>query len=542
MRHLAKAADRELRMEQNLSYISIYDTTLRDGSQGEGVSFSAEDKLKVARKLDEFGVAYVEGGWPGSNPKDAEFFSRARDVEFKNAKLAAFGSTRRAKLAAEDDPQILKLVEAQTPVIAIFGKSWDLHVTDVFRITLEQNLDMIYDSVKFLVSAGREVIFDAEHFFDGYKSDRQFALETLSRAQAAGAACVSLCDTNGGSLPFEVRDIVREVVSQLTVPVGIHAHDDSGLAVANSIVAVENGAVHVQGTMNGMGERCGNANLCAIMPILELKMNRQCLPDGALVNLTEVSRSIDEIANRVPDVSLPFVGAAAFAHKGGVHVDAVMKNPLTYEHVVPETVGNSRRVLVSELAGSSSVVQKAAKYDIDLGKQSPEVKRVLDRVMNMEHEGYSFEDAEASFELLLKKSVGLYRKLFDLKSFRIIVEKRGADEETITEATLKIGVGDEEAFVVAEGDGPVHALDNALRLALGRFYGEELAKIKLTDFKVRVLNTKDATAAKVRTIIESRDRDAVWSTVGVSPNIIEASWAALADSVEYGLLKHLAAK
>jgi 2-isopropylmalate synthase len=529
-------------MESKLPYISIYDTTLRDGTQGEGVNFSAEDKLKVAKRLDEFGVAYVEGGWPGSNPKDAEFFSRAKDVEFKNAKLAAFGSTRRAKLAAEDDPQIVKLVEAQTPVITIFGKSWDLHVTDVFRITLDQNLEMIYDSVKFLVSAGREVIFDAEHFFDGYRSDREFAMEGLRRAQEAGAACVALCDTNGGSLPFQVRDIVREVVAELGIPVGMHAHDDSGLAVANSIVAVENGATHVQGTTNGLGERCGNANLCAIMPILELKMNRRCLPDGALVNLTDLSRSVDEIANRVPDVSLPFVGASAFAHKAGVHVDAVMKNPVTYEHIAPEVVGNSRRVLVSELAGSSSVVQKAAKYDIDLGKQSPEVKGVLERVMSLEHEGYSFEDAEASFELLLKKSMGLYRKLFDLKSYKVIVEQRGSCVDPITEATLKIGVGNEEAFVVAEGDGPVHALDNALRLALARFYGPELAKIKLTDFKVRVVNTRDATAAKVRTIIESRDRDTVWSTVGVSTNIIEASWAALADSVEYGLLKHLAAK
>jgi len=523
--------------------IAIYDTTLRDGTQGEGVNFSAEEKIKVARRLDEFGIAYIEGGWPGSNPKDVEFFRLAKQTQFTNAKIAAFGSTRRPKFAAEDDPQMVKLIEAETPVVTIFGKSWNLHVTDVFRISLEQNLDMIRSSIKYLVDNNREAIFDAEHFFDGYKSDREYALAALSAAVEGGASVLSLCDTNGGTLPWETSDIVSDVVNRFpNVTIGIHAHNDSGLAISTSVAAVHSGATHVQGTINGYGERCGNANICAIMGLLELKMGKQCLPDGALQGLTVLSRAIDEIANRIPDEAMPFVGMSAFAHKAGVHVDAVSKNPATYEHCDPAAVGNSRRFLISELAGSSSVVQKARKYEVDLSKQSPEVKSVLDRVTCLENQGYSFEDAEASFELLLKKAVGMYHKLFDLVGFRVIVEKRGPEEATITEATLKIAVDGKEAFTVAEGDGPVHALDNALRLALGQFYGEELAKIKLTDFKVRVVNTRAGTAAKVRTIIESSDSSQAWSTVGVSENIIEASWEALADSVEYGLLKHLGGK
>lgn len=518
--------------------IAIYDTTLRDGTQGEGVSFSAEEKLKVARKLDDFGVAYIEGGWPGSNPKDVEFFRLAKSVTFKNAKLAAFGSTRRAKLSAEKDSQLLKLIEAGTPVVTIFGKSWDMHVTEVFRISLEQNLDMIRDSIAFLVANDREAIFDAEHFFDGYKNNREYALAALRAAVEGGATTLSLCDTNGGALPSEVADITKDVVSTFSnVSVAVHAHNDSGLAVANSVAAVQSGATQVQGTINGYGERCGNADTCTIIPILELKLGCKCVPDGALSQLTAISRWVDEIANRIPDETLPFVGASAFAHKAGVHVDAVTKNPVTYEHIDPTAVGNRRRILISELAGSSSIVQKARKYEIDLAKQSPEVKAVLDRVVQLEHDGYSFEDAEASFELLLKKSMGQYSKLFDLVGFRLIVEKRGPGEEPITEATLKVAVDGVEAFTVAEGDGPVHALDNALRLALKQFYGVELAKIKLTDYKVRVVNSGEGTAARVRTIIESRDANDAWSTVGVSTNIIEASWNALADSVEYGLLR-----
>lgn len=518
--------------------IAIYDTTLRDGTQGEGVNFSAEEKLKVARKLDEFGVAYIEGGWPGSNPKDVEFFELAKSVQFKNAKLAAFGSTRRPKLKAGEDPQLAKLIEADTPVVTIFGKSWDMHVTDVFNISLEQNLDMIRDSIEFLVDNGKEAIFDAEHFFDGYKSSPEYAMAALDAAVKGGASTLALCDTNGGALPWEVSDIVKCVVERFPgVKIGIHAHDDAGMAITTSVCAVNSGATHVQGTINGYGERCGNANICSIMPILELKMGLSCVPDGSLESLTALSRGVDEIANRIPDETMPFVGESAFAHKAGVHVDAVSKNPATYEHVDPSSVGNRRRFLISELAGSSSVVQKARKYEIDLRKQSPEVKSVLDRVVDLEHQGYSFEDAEASFELLLKKAMGQYEKLFELVGFRLIVEKRGPKEEPITEATLKIAVDGVEAFTVAEGDGPVHALDNALRLALRQFYSEELGKIKLTDYKVRVINSVEGTAARVRTIIESRDANDSWSTVGVSTNIIEASWKALADSVEYGLLR-----
>lgn len=528
------------RKEENLrNKVAIYDTTLRDGTQGEGVSLTLEDKLKIAKKLDEFGVDYIEGGWPISNPKDIEFFKLARNIRFKRAKITAFGSTRRAKNKAEDDANLRKLIESDTEAVTIFGKSWDFHVQHALRCTLEQNLEMIFDSVKFLKDQGREVIFDAEHFFDGYKSDPQYAMQSLLAAANAGADALALCDTNGGGLPSEIAAVTMLVCSRFPMKIGIHAHNDSGLAVANSVMAVEQGAVHVQGTINGYGERCGNANLCAIIPILEIKMGKQCLPEGALARITEVSRFVDEVANIVPDGRMPFVGQCAFAHKAGVHVDAMMKNPQTYEHIIPECVGNDRRVLISELAGSSSVVQKAKKVGVDLTKGSPEIAAVLDKVVQLEHDGYSFENAEATFELLLKKSLGMYRKLFDLKGFRLIIEKRGPDEEPITEATLKIAVDGKEAFTVAEGDGPVHALDNALRLALKQFYGKELAKIKLSDFKVRVVNTREGTAAKVRTTIETRDKAETWTTVGVSTNIVEASWAALADSIEYGLLKHL---
>ena len=522
--------------------ISIYDTTLRDGMQSERVNFSLEDKLKIARKLDEFGIDYVEGGWPGSNPTDTQFFDRARNLELAHARLVAFGSTRRAKYAAADDPLLDKLLQAGTPVVTVFGKSWDLHVRDVFRVSLDQNLEMIYDTVKYCIDQGREVIFDAEHFFSGYQADSQYALATLDAAQRAGASCLVLCDTNGGSLPSEVAEVTRTAVERCGVSIGIHAHNDSGLAVANSIAAVQAGATHVQGTINGLGERCGNANLCTIIAILELRMGIRCVPDGAVAKLTELSRYVDEVANLVPDDRMPFVGGSAFAHKAGVHADAVAKNPQTYEHIDPSAVGNDRRILISSYAGASNVAQKAQKYEVDLTKQSPEIRAVLEQVTNLEHEGYSFEEAEASFELILKKSLGLYRKLFDLKGFRVIVEKRGPEVQTITEATLKIAVDGKEAFTVAEGDGPVHALDNALRLALKRFYGKEIGRIKLTDFKVRVVNTREGTAAKVRTVIESRDSEEAWSTVGVSTNIIEASWNALADSVEYGLLKQLGLK
>jgi 2-isopropylmalate synthase len=520
-------------------YVEIFDTTLRDGSQAEGISFSVEDKLRIAQKLDTLGVAYIEGGWPVSNDKDREFFRRAREMQWQNALITAFGSTRRGGISCEEDANLRALVESGAPAVAIFGKSWDLHVTEALRVPLEENLRMIEESVAYLVKAGQRVIYDAEHFFDGDKANPEYALQTLEAAKRGGAQILVLCDTNGGSLPTEVARIVGVVLERLQHPVGIHAHNDSGCGVANSIAAVEAGASQVHGTINGYGERCGNANLCSVIPTLELKMGIQCLPDGSLQHLTNVSRFVDEIANVVPDDRQPYVGKSAFAHKGGIHVDAILKHERTYEHIRPELVGNERRVLISELSGASNVVAKAQKHGLDLTKGSPEARAVLHDIVRLENEGYSFESAEGSFELLLKKHTGGYRKLFDLLSFRVIIEKRHPDEEPITEATLKIRVGDEVRHTVGEGDGPVHALDTALRKALLVFY-PDLDEIKLTDFKVRVINSGAGTAAKVRTVIDSQDREGrMWSTVGVSTNLIEASWQALVDSVEYGLLRQL---
>lgn len=519
--------------------IEIYDTTLRDGTQGEGITLTLEDKLKIARRLDEFGTDYIEGGWPVSNPKDVEFFQSAAKMSWNHAKITAFGSTCRAKQAACEDKNLRYLIESGAPVITIFGKSWDFHVTHALKIELDRNLQLIYDSCKFLANYGREVIFDAEHFFDGYKSNPEYALKALEAAVSGGASCLSLCDTNGGTLPSQVASIIESVKAKFNTRLAMHAHNDSGLAVANSIAAVEHGAVQIQGTMNGYGERCGNANLCTIIPILQLKLGKEVLPEGKLQEITEVAHWIDDIANQVPDDRQPFVGRSAFAHKAGVHVDAIVKDNRTYEQIDPSLVGNSRRFLVSELSGSGTVVQLAKRHGVDLSKTSPEVKTLLNEITRLENQGYSFEGAEASFELMLKKSLGLYRKVFDLTGFRVIIEKRGPEEEPITEATLKVRVDDEESFVVAEGDGPVHALDNALRKALSRFFADEIEKIRLSDFKVRVVNTKEGTAAKVRVGIESRDSVESWNTVGVSENIIEASVQALLDSFEYGLLKHL---
>ena len=517
--------------------ITIYDTTLRDGAQGEGISFSLQDMVKIARRLDEAGFDYIEGGWPGSNPKHEDFFQAIQSVSLSHARIAAFGSTRRAGIRADEDANLVAIVKSGAPVATIFGKAWELHVTDALRISLDENIEMIYDSVGFLKEQGKEVIFDAEHFFDGYKANPEYALKAVKAAAAAGASCVVLCDTNGGCVPSDVADVIGVVIAEVNAPVGIHAHNDSELAVANSIMAVERGAVHVQGTINGYGERCGNANLCSIIPTLCLKLGYECSPSTSLADLASLSNYVDEIANVVPNDRQPFVGRSAFAHKAGVHVDAMMKQPLTYEHIRPEQVGNVRRILISELAGASSIVHKAQRYGVDLTKKSPETREVLEHITELENQGYSFEGAEASFELLLQKSVGTYRKLFDLKSFRVIVEQRGTDPEPTTEATLRVVVDGEEFLTVAEGGGPVHALDNALRKALEKFYPEELKHIKLTDFKVRVLNAKDATAAGVRATVESTDGRSSWNTVGVSENIIEASWHALVDSLEYGLLK-----
>jgi 2-isopropylmalate synthase len=515
--------------------VKLYDTTLRDGAQAEGISFSVADKLMVLKKLDELGIHYVEGGWPGSNPKDITFFKKAKMLRLKIAKLVAFGSTRRKNIEVESDVNIKRLLRAGTNVVTIFGKSWDFHVKYALRTSLEENLRMIHSTVRFLKSRGLEVIYDAEHFFDGYNSNSSYALKTLKEAEDAGADNISLCDTNGGTLPDNLEKIVREVKSKIKTPLGIHTHNDSGMAVANSIIAVKAGCVLVQGTINGYGERCGNANLCSIIPNLKLKLRVNCISDGQLESLTKVSRYVSEIANMIPRDEQPFVGNSAFAHKGGVHVSAVQKRPQTYEHIQPELVGNRRKILISELAGKSAVLSKAKELEIDFKKDAKATGKVLKLLKELEHKGYQFEGAEGSFEVLMKKVLGEHKSFFDLEGFRVIVErlKRG---KLRSEATIKLRVGDKEEHTASEGDGPVNALDNALRKALERFY-PALKEMSLTDFKVRVINAEVGTAAKVRVLIESRDKKDEWGTVGVSENIIEASWQALVDSIEYKLMK-----
>ncbi|MFB3895293.1 MAG: citramalate synthase [bacterium] len=514
--------------------IKIYDTTLRDGQQAEGITYSLVDKLRIAQKLDEFGVHYIEGGWPGSNPKDAGFFTRIKNIPLKTAKIAAFGSTRHAKNTAATDPNIVALLKAETPVVTIFGKSWDLHVRDALRVTPKENLDMIYDSVSYLKKQGREVIYDAEHFFDGYKSNPQYAIKTLQAASEAGAEVLALCDTNGGTMPGELAEIIRKTKQAISTPLGIHVHNDSGLAVANSLVAVEEGAVQVQGTINGFGERCGNADLSAIIPNLVLKYDISCIPKDNLKMITEVSRFVAETANMVPNDKQPYVGYSAFAHKAGIHVSAIQRNPETYEHTKPELVGNIRRVLVSDQAGKSNVFFKTAELGIALDKATPEAKEIVNRIKELESLGYEFEAADGTFELLVKKAVGKHRSFFNLEGFRVIVEKRG--NRIVSEATIKVRVDDQFEHTAAEGDGPVDALDHALRKALMGFY-PQLKKVRLTDYKVRVLDAKSGTGAKVRVLIESTDGKNEWGTVGISENILEASWLALVDSIEYQLLK-----
>jgi 2-isopropylmalate synthase len=518
-----------------MTQVHLYDTTLRDGAQTEGISYSVPDKLRITEKLDALGIHTVEGGWPGSNPKDAEFFRCATRLRLKTARLAAFGSTRRPSSSAARDANLRALLNAETPVITIFGKGWDLHVRDVLRISLDENLALIEESVAFLKRHGRTVIYDAEHFFDGYKANPSYALRTARAALDAGADAIVLCDTNGGSLPSEITQIIAACKgANLRAPLGIHAHNDSDLAVANSIAAVQAGCQQVQGTMNGYGERCGNANLVSIIAILALKMGIRCLPDAKLRELTETSRYVAEVSNMAQHANQPFVGAAAFAHKGGVHVNAVMKNPRTYEHIEPATIGNQRRILVSELSGRSSLVFKAKGLSLDLSKETPQAKRLLALLQRLEHQGYHFEAAEGSLELLLKRQLKGLRPHFTLESFRVIIEKR--DRRLISEATIKVRVKGVPEQTAAEGDGPVNALDNAIRKALRRFY-PTLSRMHLTDFKVRVLDEKAGTAAKVRVLIQSQDERDSWGTVGVSENVIEASWQALADSIEYKLLK-----
>ena len=519
--------------------VSIYDTTLRDGTQSEGVSLSKTDKIRIAGRLDAFGVSYIEGGWPGSNPKDMAFFEEMRGRRLEHAKIAAFGSTRRAENAPEDDLNLRTLLEAETPVTTIFGKSWLLHVHDVLRVSPATNLAMIAGSCQFLKDHGKEVIFDAEHFFDGYLDDADYAMAILHTAIENGADALVLCDTNGGQLPSTIGRICRELIEQLpeTVSVGIHCHDDTGCGVANSLAAVEAGVTHVQGTMNGFGERCGNADLCSIMPALELKMGKRCVLPGAMMRLSELSTFIYDVANMRPVSSHPYVGASAFAHKGGMHVDAVSKNPKTFEHIAPEEIGNSRRVLVSDLSGASNIMLKAEEHHIKLEKKGPEVKQILRELKRLEAEGYEYESAEASFKLLLQKLLKTHKPFFELEGFRVIVEKRGPDVPCLSEATIKVRVNDATEIAAAEGDGPVNALDLALRKVLNAFY-PQVNDVQLRDFKVRIIDGKDGTAAKTRVLIESGDGHKFWGTVGVSENIIEASWEALVDSVEYVLYEH----
>lgn len=516
--------------------IEIYDTTLRDGTQREGISFSVEDKIRIVRKLDELGFHFVEGGWPGSNPKDIEFFERMQKIPLKRTVLTAFGSTRRAGITAKEDQNVQAIIRSGVKVATIFGKAWDFHVTDALRTTLEENLNMIYDTVSYLVSQGLQVNFDAEHFFDGYKRNPDYALATLRAAARAGARCLVLCDTNGGTLPHEVQRITKNVIDQFDLPIGIHAHNDSGVAVANSLLAVEAGASQVQGTINGYGERAGNADLCVIIPSLQLKMGFQVLTDEDLGQLTQMSHYVSEQANIVPDDHQPYVGRSAFAHKGGIHVSALLRHPQTYEHILPELVGNRRRVLISELAGASNIIYKARECGIELDKDSDKMREILSTIKQLEHDGYYFEGAEASFEMLLNRVLGLYEPFFELVGFRLITDRANGDLEARSEATIKIKVHDRIYHTAAEGNGPVNALDGALRKALIEVY-PQVEQIKLSDYKVRVLDEQSGTAAKVRVLIQSTDDGMSWGTVGVSPNIIEASWIALVDSIEYGLLK-----
>lgn len=514
--------------------MKIYDTTLRDGTQAEGVSFSVLDKIEIAKELDRFGVDYIEGGWPGSNPKDIQFFKKIKNIHLKKAKISAFGSTRRKDKKVEEDLNISTLIEAETPVVTIFGKSWVLHVKRALRTNKDENLRMIEDSVSFFKKRGKEVIFDAEHFFDGYKDDPQYALKTLEVAHEAGADCLVLCDTNGGTMPYEIEEIIKKVQENGFSPLGIHAHNDSGMAVANSIIAVKMGIEHIQGTINGYGERCGNADLCVVIPNLQLKLGINCIPEENLSFLTHLSRFVNELANLSPDIHQPYVGKSAFAHKGGVHVSAISRDERTYEHINPSLVGSKRRVLISELSGKSNILYKLKGKDTRLEDISLS-KEVLNRIKKLENQGYEFEGAEGSFGLLVKKASGKYKKLFGVESFRVSVERR-EDERVISEATVKLKIGKKIMHTVAEGNGPVNALDNALRKALKEEY-PELSTMHLTDYKVRILDSKAATRAKTRVLIESSDGKERWGTVGVSTNIIEASWGALLDSIEYKLLK-----
>ncbi len=527
----------------------IYDTTLRDGTQREGLSVSIEDKLRIARQLDALGVPFIEGGWPGANPKDVQFFWQLKEEPLKQAEVVAFCSTRRPNMSAAEDPMLQAILAAGTRWVTIFGKSWDLHVTEGLKTTLEENLAMIQDTIEYLKSQGRRVIYDAEHWFDGYKHNPDYAISTLEAAIASGAEWLVLCDTNGGTLPHQVSQIVRDVVTRVglrqeanesknspTPQLGIHTHNDSDTAVANALAAVMEGARMVQGTINGYGERCGNANLCSLIPNLQLKLGYKCLEEQNLPQLTDASRFISEVVNLAPDEHAAFVGRSAFAHKGGIHVSAVERNPLTYEHIQPEQVGNRRRIVISEQAGISNVLAKARTFGIELDKQNPATRQILQRLKDLESEGYQFEAAEASFDLLMREALGKRQQLFEIKGFQVHCDLvQGREDNSNALATVKLAVNGQDILEAAEGNGPVDALDAALRKALVNFY-PQIAEFELTDYKVRILDGNSGTAAKTRVLVESRNGHRRWTTVGVSTNILEASYQAVVEGLEYGLV------
>ncbi len=513
----------------------LYDATLREGSQSEDISFSLEDKLRITVRLDNLGMHYIEGGWPGANPKDISYFKKIQSYSLKNSTIVAFGSTARPGKPVAKDKNLQELIKARTSAVTIFGKTWDIHVHDVLKISPAENLKLIGESIAYLKKHVREVFFDAEHFFDGYKANPEYAAQVLEAATQGGADCLVLCDTNGGCLPHEVQQIVRRVKKQTTVQLGIHAHNDGDVAVANSIAAIHAGCAHVQATINGFGERCGNANLCSIIPNLQLKMGLKCIDGDQLKGLTEISHFVNELANLAPDKHQPFVGNSAFAHKAGVHVSAVKRKPETYEHLQPELVGNTQRILISDQAGRANIVQKAREFNLDIETNAPLVKELLAELKELELQGFQFEGAEASFQLRMRKALGVSKRYFDLVGFRVIIEKR-ADDELITEATIMVRVGGSIEHTAAVGNGPVNALDNALRKALEIFY-PTLRDVSLLDYKVRVFSTGAGTGSRVRVLVESGDHHDRWGTVGVSENIIEASWQALTDSITYKLMK-----
>lgn len=526
-----------------MAAVQLYDTTLRDGAQSEGISFSVVDKLHIAQKLDELGIHYIEGGWPGSNPKDAEFFERVSKLKLKHARIAVFGSTRRRGLKAADDNNLTMLVKASAKIATIVGKSSDLQVINVLKATLEENLEMIADSVSYLKSKGIEVFLDAEHFFDGFKHNPEYSLKTLEVAAKVGATCLVLCDTNGGALPDEIANAVKRAAKVTNVPLGIHCHNDGGLAVANTLAAVAAGAIQVQGTINGLGERCGNANLCTIIPALKLKMGIDCVSDKQLASLTEVAHYVSELANVAPDPFAPYVGSSAFSHKAGYHMDGINKWPDAYQHIDPTKVGNQQRTVVSDQSGKRNIIAKAKELGIELSEDEKDVKALLERVKHLESLGFQYDNAEASFELLLRRTRPDYKPPFELVDFMVVVESRRRSstlqnaEGMLSEAIVKVMVGGEIIHTAAEGDGPVNALDLAMRKALLQFY-PKLKQVKLVDYKVRILEESTGTESQVRVLIESSDGVNEWHTVGGSTNLIEASWLALADALEWWLVKN----